>query len=158
MKRIIFRQWNKSILIAVVILLIGTLFFSYVATDIFFNSVSVRRLAEGQSLSQGLVKTVSYVKSGNKLNETGLSYNRISILNQEIVPEKVFINNVKPDFENRWQFSLYFLCVAIALNLLILAVKEWLIKVTRTGRQFIMVHYIQSKDGKKNAASPSFSF
>ena len=151
-------QLNKFYISAIISLLICGLFFSY------YNNINVsiaiyKKNMENNSHSVKLLDSEAMTKSGADTNKSKYSNERLAITeNEEINSEKKLADSHQGSLERKWMFYYFYIFNILFLSTFILYNKGWFIKVLRSRYQFYQVHYIQLKDGKKNALSYNYSF
>ena len=68
---------------------------------------------------------------------------------------KLYLGSLLGVFSSCW---LYFQLILLAIYYVIFYIRDWLIKVVQNRYDLFLVHFIQLKDGKKNALEVAYSF
>ncbi len=142
------------------ILLICALFLSYYklnfTTDFLNSNVKENKMTEGLKQINGLTGIETFVKTNVKISRVEFVNDElIDLENDKIISEKAFLNNRQDYLGSRWLF--YYYCLFIILLFLfyinVRYIRAWFVKVFQSKYKLSPVHYIQLKDGKKNALS-----
>ena len=148
---------NKFHMLTVISLLLLALFFSYYNVN---SGIDVYKKSSENSRKEGrLSNTGAMDKTGGNTNKLRFANLRIAETEKEkLLSEKKLGDDHQSSLGRKWMFYYFYIFNILFLSTFILYNKGWFIKVIRSKYQIFQVHYIQSKDGKKNALSCCHSF
>ncbi len=145
----------KKLYITVVItLLVGAMFFSYYSVndtmEILKNSFN--------SENNKAVSSEALAKARGSTNKLKFTNNKLADTEKEkIISKKTIADTYYNSFSKRWMFCYLYIFIILLAYLFILYIKGWFIKLSHPRFQFYQAHYIQLKDGKKDALSYPYS-
>lgn len=143
---------NRLLIISVLILVLFASFLYY------YTSLSS---SASESCLNYRVKRTKVTQYEEINNHSGMS--KVNLQTQELI---CYNNNDLMDnitkkllFDNKMIMSIFFiLTIILSMYQFCLYIRNWIIQISQTKMKSFMVHYLQLKDGKKNALSFRFSF
>lgn len=143
-------RYNK-LNITIISLLICALFFSYYS----ISSYKVELYKKSDEVS---INKDTYARNRNNANRIRVVSNRPADTDkEEIISGKFLTDGPNEFFGKKWLLYYLYLFYLSVISACILYIKGWFIKVTHSKFQFYQVHFIQLKDGKKDALSCIYS-
>lgn len=143
---------NRLLIVSVFIIVFLASFLYYCTS---FSS------SESESCLNYRVKRTKVTQYEEINNHSGMS--RVNLQTQELIcyNNNELMDNItkKLMLDNKMMSSIFLiLTIILSFYQFRLYIRNWIIQISQTKMKSFMVHYLQLKDGKKNALSFRFSF
>jgi hypothetical protein len=143
---------NRLYIIAIISLLIGALFLSYYSMN---DTVEIfKKSTDSDNQISKVMNSENYAKTNSSSNKIKLANTKLADTEkEEILSEKALADTHYDSFGKKWMLCYLYIFVILLISAFRLYFKGWFIKVSQSRFQFFQVHFIQLKDGKKDALS-----
>jgi hypothetical protein len=150
MERIV-KRLNHIFMTTGMAIIICVLFISCYTLNEFNNSMWIRKSVSTESTT----KTAEYYRTSGNMKANKVDW-KIEHAKLEFVDmDKYYLNSILKIYGSS---QLILFSIIIIFILLILSFRVWRIKISKSKNNLLLVHYIQSKDGKKDALSTCYIF
>ncbi|MGB8455857.1 MAG: hypothetical protein WCD89_26525 [Anaerocolumna sp.] len=145
-------QKNKSYITTIISLLICAMFLSYY--NINYSVGVLKNTAESSSRAEKVINSETYARTNGNRNKFKFVNSKLADTEkEEILSEKALADTHYDSSVKKWMICYLYIFNILLISSFLLYIKGWFIKVSHSRYQFYQVHYIQLKDGKKDALS-----
>lgn len=134
--------------------IICVLFISCYTLNEFNNSTWLTKTISAESYN----KTSEYYKASGNMKSGKEDWNIDHAKIEYVDLDKYYLNSLLKLYSMSQLFALIVCSIIMPFILILFVIRGWRIKVSNSRFLLILVHFIQSKDGKKDAQSISYIF